>query len=60
MHYWCLTAYICKPKIYIQTPESYNYTSMQPVTVSYVIFKYYFILIKLHYIIFHKKLYGYT
>ena len=60
MHYLCLTAYICKSKIYIQTPESYNYTNIQPVTVIYVIFKYYFILIKLHYIIFHKKLYGYT
>ena len=61
MHYLCLTAYICKSKLYIQSPESYNYTSIQPVTVIYVnLFKYYFILIKLHYIIFYKKLYGYT
>ena len=41
MHYLCLTAYICKSKIYIQSPESYNYTSIQPVTVIYVnLFKY--------------------
>ena len=33
---------------------------MQPVTVIYVnLFKYYFIFIKLHYIIVHKKLYAY-
>ena len=61
MHYLCLPAYICKSKIYIQSPETYNYKSMQPVTVIYVnLFKYYLILIKLYYIIFHKKLYGYT
>ena len=60
MHYLCLTAYICKSKIYIQSPESYNYTSIQPVTVIYVnLFKYYVIFLKLHYIIFHKKLYAY-
>ena len=60
MHYLCSTAYICKSNLYIQSPESYNYTSIQPVTVIYVnLFKYYVIFLKLHYIIFHKKLYAY-